>query len=148
MEAVEQANPVGDQVGPVRGEQGQVCDRVRSHLDGGEVPSQTGGVGDDVGVAGVGLGLAAVGAGHAVDRPAGHVDDPLAVRCEQNKQQSGGGAGDVHGPVHAVGQAEDFIEACQEISLVVADLLVPHRCSGAVDGDPPVVGLAGVDTDP
>jgi hypothetical protein len=115
---------------------------------GGEVSSQAGRVGDDVGVAGVGLGLALVGSGHAVDCPARHVDDRLTVLGEQGQQQGGCSAGEIHCPSDLAGQCKDLAQAGEDNGLVVADFPAPDSGACVVDGDPPVVGLAGVDTDP
>jgi hypothetical protein len=78
-EPVEHADPVGDQIGAVRGQQSQISCQLCGDSDGGEVPPQPGGVCDHVGVAGVGLGFTAVGPGHPIDRPAGNIDGLLAV---------------------------------------------------------------------
>ena len=56
-EPVEHAHSVGDQVGAVSGQQGQICGELGRDGDGAEVSPDAGGVGDDVGVSCVGLGF-------------------------------------------------------------------------------------------
>jgi hypothetical protein len=81
---VDHAYPVGHEIGPVGGQQGEIGDELGGDADRGEVAAVACGFCDDVGVAGVGLGLASVGADHAVHGAAGHVDDLMAVGRQQS----------------------------------------------------------------
>ena len=105
-EPVDHANPVTDQVGAMGHQQPQFGHQRGGDLHLLQIAAVSQRLGDDVGVAGVGLGFTAVGAGHLVHGSAGHVPDPLTVRCQQRQQQPRHGAGHVDSP-------DDFLGAGQ-----------------------------------
>jgi hypothetical protein len=79
--------------------------------------------------------------------------DPVGDRVgsvggEQGQPQRGRSAGEIHHPADLTGQRKNLTQTGQDRGLVVADLLAPDRRSRVVDRYPPVVGLAGVDSDP
>lgn len=136
------------EVAAVSGEDVQLGHQLVPGTQGREVAPDAGLVGDDRRVLGVGLAVAPIALGGPIDRPAGDVEERLAVVEQDRDDQSGPAVRQVDAPRRFVAQVENVSEQLEQFTLVVGDAPGQQSFAGVVDHYAVVMSLPGVETGP